>query len=81
MEEKDQMQEQKANSAVRFSREAILRGGFSIKQCMTAAAEGDASAQDVLGDCYQYGWYVQKDYAAAVMWYEKSAVQGNAAAR
>ena len=53
MEEKDQMQEQKANSAVRFSREAILRGGFSIKQCMTAAAEGDASAQDVLGDCYQ----------------------------
>ena len=65
----------------RFSRETILKGDFSLEQCRTAAEEGDASAQGLMGDCYQYGWYVKKDYAAAVEWYEKASVQGNASAQ
>ena len=49
-----------------FSRESILEDDFCLEECITAAEAGDPGAQGVLGDCYQYGWFVKKDYAAAV---------------
>ena len=64
-----------------FTRDSILAEKFSIEQCRAAAEKGNASAQDVLGDCYQYGWFVKKDFAAAIAWYKKAAEQGNAAAQ
>ena len=64
-----------------FCRESILEDDFCLEKCIAAAEAGDAGAQGVLGDCYQYGWFVKKDYAEAVAWYEKAAAQGNAAAQ
>ena len=64
-----------------FSRESILEEDFCLEECLAAAEAGDPGAQGVLGDCYQYGWFVKKDYAAAVAWYEKAAKEGNAAAQ
>jgi TPR repeat protein len=42
------------------------------------AQKGDATAQRVLGYCYQYGRGVKQDYAKAVEWYCKAAEQGDA---
>ncbi len=64
-----------------FSRERILKDDFCMEECFAAAEAGDPGAQGVLGDCYQYGWFVEKDYTKAVAWYEKAAEQGNAAAQ
>lgn len=65
-----------------YSRERILENDFRLEECYAAATkEGDPGAQGVLGDCYQYGWFVKKDYTKAVEWYEKAAAQGNAAAQ
>ena len=41
-----------------------------------AAEQGDASAQDGLGEIYDNGYGVRQDYAQAVAWYRKAADQG-----
>ena len=70
-----------AGGRTKYSRDGILEEDFRLDECRAAAEGGDSDAQGVLGDCYQYGWFVEKDYAAAVSWYEKAAAQGNAAAQ
>ena len=52
-----------------------------IKRYRIAAEQGDAEAQNNLGDCYYNGDGVPQDYAEAVKWYRKAAEQGNAAAQ
>jgi tetratricopeptide (TPR) repeat protein len=46
-----------------------------------AAEQGDAEAQDWLGDCYLSGEGVAQDEAQAVKWYRKAAEQGNTEAQ
>ena len=46
-----------------------------------AAEQGYADAQFFLGDMYDNGRGVQKDYAQAVKWYRKAAEQGDAMAQ
>lgn len=42
------------------------------------ASQGDALAQISVGDIYNFGKGVPKDYSEAVTWYRKSAEQGDA---
>ena len=42
-----------------------------------AAAQGNAFAQNNIGDMYQEGNGVAQDYAEAVRWYKLAAAQGN----
>ena len=42
-----------------------------------AADQGNADAQNNLGDCYRNGWGVAKDKNQAISWYMKAAAQGN----
>jgi len=46
-----------------------------------AAEQGDADAQDTLGDLYSSGQGVRRDYAQAALWYRRAAEQGNADAQ
>jgi TPR repeat protein len=46
-----------------------------------AAEQGDAVAQDALGDLYDSGRGVRRDYAQAALWYRKAAEQGDADAQ
>ena len=57
------------------------RDNQNFRSYEKAAKEGDANAQNNLGDCYYFGRGVQQDYAKAVYWYEKSAEQGKAYAQ
>ena len=41
------------------------------------AEEGDAEAQNELGDCYYFGEKIKEDIDQAVIWYMKAASQGN----
>ena len=43
--------------------------------------QGNADAQNSLGDCYYNGIGVEQDYAEAVKWYRKSAEQGHLVAQ
>ena len=43
-----------------------------------AADQGDADAQNNLGNMYDFGHGVPQDYAQALQWYRKAADQGNA---
>ena len=45
------------------------------------AEQGNAEAQNKLGDCYCYGQGVKKNYQEAIKWYQKSAEYGNANAQ
>ena len=81
MDKNGVLSDNSAGSSKRFNRESVLDDGFCLEECRAAAEAGDAGAQGVLGDCYQYGWYVEKDYATAVAWYEKASAQGNAEAQ
>ncbi|MDC5928278.1 tetratricopeptide repeat protein, partial [Proteus mirabilis] len=45
------------------------------------AKQGDSEAQVNLGVMYALGQGVEKDYAKAKIWYEKSASQGNSLAQ
>src|SRR5258708_1588241 len=45
------------------------------------AEQGDATAQNALGDLYAHGQGVTQDYAQAARWYRLSAEQGLAAAQ
>lgn len=47
-----------------------------IADLESKANSGDPQAQNDLGSHYQFGDGVEKNYVAALMWYEKSAAQG-----
>jgi len=51
------------------------------KGLLSLAEQGNATAQNNLGWCYQGGKGVAKDDAEAVKWYRKAAEQGNAVAQ
>lgn len=40
------------------------------------AEKGDVKSQYNLAQCYYHGWGVEKDYAQAVNWYRKAAMEG-----
>ena len=46
-----------------------------------AAGQGDAVAEDDVGELYFFGHGVPIDYAQAMVWYRRSAAQGNATAQ
>lgn len=46
-----------------------------------AAGQGDAVAEDDVGELYFFGHGVPVDYAEAMVWYRRSAAQGNAIAQ
>ena len=48
-----------------------------LQQLKTRGAQGNASAQNQLGQLYANGRGVPQDYATAQGWYEKAAAQGN----
>lgn len=50
---------------------------FSINELLEKANIGDAESQYALGRAYYSGRYVERDYSAAVRWFENSAEQGN----
>ena len=53
----------------------LLSGGI-VKWRQASAEQGNADAQNILGNMYEHGRGVTKDYAKAVEWYRKSAEQG-----
>jgi uncharacterized protein len=50
----------------------------AAQYAQTAAAQGDAGAQGLLGFFYSKGHGVKQDQAAAVAWWKKAAAQGHA---
>ena len=42
-----------------------------------AAEQGHAESQYKLGECYRYGWGLEKDEVEAMKWYRKAAEQGH----
>ncbi len=53
----------------------------TVKSLKKVANQGNADAQNSLGDMYYYGEGVTQNYAQAVKWLQKSANQGNADAQ
>jgi TPR repeat protein len=53
----------------------------SVNSLKKRAAQGDAEAQNDLGNLYLAGHGVPQDYAQAVQWYRRAAHQGLAAAQ
>jgi TPR repeat protein len=58
-----------------------LLASDNIDSIKAKADQGDAKAQDNLGDCYRKGDGVKKSPVEAVKWYRKSADQGDANAQ
>ena len=60
-----------------------LNGNYkrAVPLLKKAAEEGDAEAQNLLGECYQKGNGVDVDYNMAVSYYRMAANQGNADAQ
>ena len=52
-----------------------------MKWYQKAADQGNASAQNNIGDLYYWGNGVKQDYEEAMKWYRKAAAQGNAIAQ
>jgi len=53
----------------------------ALEEWLPPASEGDAVAQNYLGEIYFYGEGVPQDYAEAVDWYRLAAEQGHAGAQ
>ena len=53
----------------------------TFESVLAKAEQGDAEAQQKLGNMYATGENVLKDFKKAFYWYEKSAEQGKAAAQ
>jgi len=53
----------------------------SLDEIRTKAYQGDAEAQNTLGNIYHFGYLVQQDYFEAVKWYLKAANQGHKGAQ
>ncbi len=62
---------------------AYQRGDYAtvVRELRPLAEQGDANAQNNLGNMYDYGQGVPRDDAKAVKWYRKAAEQGNAGAQ
>ena len=75
----DAMQRQMAQAARRApASPADMISDVDLRQLKTQAAQGNASAQNQLGQRYDSGRGVPQDYATARGWYEKAAAQGHA---
>ncbi len=48
------------------------------QELVVKAKDGDAIAQNDLGEAYYYGYETDKDFVKALEWYKKSAAKGNA---
>ena len=74
------MQRQMAQASGRASASpADMISDVDLQQLRTLAAQGNASAQNQLGQLYDSGRRgVPQDYATARGWYGKAAAQGNA---
>jgi TPR repeat protein len=53
----------------------------SLDSLREAAERGDTIAQSELGWCYHTGAGVARDFALALMWYQKAAELGEASAQ
>lgn len=53
----------------------------SLLVWLPLAKEGDANAQNYVGEIYEKGLGVDPDYSTALSWYEKAADQGNSRAQ
>ncbi|MDD5035258.1 MAG: caspase family protein [Methylococcaceae bacterium] len=53
----------------------------ALKVWLPKAQEGDAEAQDYVGQIFEKGLGQPTDYQAAAQWYQKAAAQGNAQAQ
>jgi hypothetical protein len=53
----------------------------ALKAFQSLAAQGNAEAQNNLGELYAKGQGVPQDYAQARQWYEKASAQGHALAQ
>lgn len=60
---------------------AVSKTELFFQATANAARKGDAAAQLKLGEMYDLGEGVPRDYKEAVKWYRLSAEQGNPAAR
>jgi len=62
---------------------ANKRGDYAtaLKTVQSLAAQGNAEAQNNLGQLYANGQGVPQDYSQARQWYEKAAAQGHALAQ
>ena len=62
---------------------ANTSGGHAaaLKAFQSLAAQGNAEAQNNLGELHAKGQGVPQDYAQARQWFEKAAAQGNALAQ
>lgn len=58
-----------------------MKNSETIEKYRKAAEQGDAEAQWRLGESYESGYGVKKDFAKAVEWYKRSADQDNAAGK
>jgi hypothetical protein len=57
------------------------RASQPIERERKAAEQGEAAAQDSLGDVYRDGYAVDQDLAQAATWYRKAAEQADASAQ
>ncbi|MES9852800.1 MAG: hypothetical protein ABW170_13350 [Candidatus Thiodiazotropha sp. L084R] len=53
----------------------------SLRVWLPQAQEGDAEAQNYVGEIYEKGLGIQPDYKTAAAWYQKAAAQGNSRSR
>ena len=54
---------------------------MAVEWYTKAAEQGKSCSQDLLGDCYYFGYGVEQNFETAVEWYTKSAEQGNSFAQ
>ncbi len=66
---------------VGVSHSTAVADSSSFKETRAKAAQGDANAQNTLGEMYEKGKGVTQNNAEAVKWYRKAAEQGNAKAQ
>ena len=60
---------------------AVILSGYAATAADSAAEQGHADVQYLLGLSYFFGEGVTKDYAEAVKWFRKAAQQGNQEAK
>jgi hypothetical protein len=71
---------EKGSSAARREISNLCRSPETMDMIRTAANNGNADAQFILGRAYHMGDGISIDYNMAIYWYTKSAEQQNAAA-
>lgn len=60
-----------------YSKDSKGEEAIDVTTIEKAAVQGDAQAQNDLGDLYDLGQGVEQDYAKAKEWWKKAAAQGN----